>query len=262
MTFNSHADGETYGSEDDGHTNYSQDAHTDSLAVSSNAGPGSSVISEDNPLFADLAKRLSEYKSEHGIQTVYNKNEEPFRPSQMLVDEEAGIIRPPLTKQHYLDNHEDVPCKTYKHQAKGLPDKENAALWLEGLPPTVTEADVLAVVDTGAVFALHLNGPTWRHSTSACKLVFMKVSAAHAFKKKCIPLRSFGPGNGHGTGLRLGDFNIRAGHNDNGYREYGRPGQSRVLRIHGLQEDALRYSAFGCPWGSHLRGWFRPYRRK
>ncbi|CZR62312.1 uncharacterized protein PAC_12209 [Phialocephala subalpina] len=235
-TYNGHDDGASHQSDDyDGHTNYSHDAHNDSLAVFSNA-PVSNVVSEDNPLFADLAKRISDYKTKNGIETYNDDHEEPFRPSQMVIEEEAGIVRRPLTKSHYLGCNEDGTDKTYKHQVKGLPKGENAALWLEGLPPDVTEADVLAIVDTGAVFAFHLNKPTWRHRTSAGKLVFMKVSAAYAFKDKCISLRPYGTGNGHGIGLRIGDYDIRAEHNDNGYREYTRPGQSRVLHIHGPKE--------------------------
>ncbi|KAE8447766.1 hypothetical protein EG329_010160 [Mollisiaceae sp. DMI_Dod_QoI] len=185
-------------------------------------GRGEQIVSEENPDFAEIAKSLSEYKKTKGIHhpnTGKRVADAPFRPSRMVQEETAGFSQPAEDHQ-YLG---DTKSKSYTSQIRDLADDVNCCLWVTMLPPDVSEKEFLAVIDTGAVFAVHINQPNPTHPCCAAKLVFMKHTAAVAFLIKC---------NSQG-GIRIRGNRIRAIWNTHGYMDYDSPEKSRVLRIRG-----------------------------
>ncbi|KAL3418289.1 hypothetical protein PVAG01_10005 [Phlyctema vagabunda] len=102
-----------------------------------------------------------------------------FRRSRMaLLAEGRTLDFPRASNTKYLG---DVTSRSYRSQVTGLPDHLNCALWITGIPAEADYSDVFAVINTGAVFCLHLNDPTDQHSTKAAKLVFKKPEEAARF---------------------------------------------------------------------------------
>ncbi|KAF8863122.1 hypothetical protein BDZ45DRAFT_134823 [Acephala macrosclerotiorum] len=101
----------------------------------------------------------------------------PFCPSQQwlvaqgLIDGASDGVR----------HKGDPTSKSALATERRLPDKENCALWLTGLPGDITYAlifDWLEEENAGGVWALHIKLPKDRFETSAARLVFFEQENA------------------------------------------------------------------------------------
>lgn len=65
-----------------------------------------------------------------------------------------------------------------------IPDDENCAFWITGLPPTCTVKMLLSAISGfGKIYATHINPPDGRlpFGTAAAKVILFRLSAARAF---------------------------------------------------------------------------------
>jgi hypothetical protein len=69
-----------------------------------------------------------------------------------------------------------------KNRSANIPANRNCALFIKGLPPTLTVTQLLgAIRNIGRVYQTHINPPAGRHRTCAAKLIFFERRAAEAF---------------------------------------------------------------------------------
>ncbi|KAG4440161.1 hypothetical protein IFR05_004370 [Cadophora sp. M221] len=133
----------------------------------------------------------------------------------------------------------DVTSKYYTSQVPGLDDELNCAIWMEDLPADTTTKWLLSKVRTGAVFAVHINGPTYTKLLAAAKVIFMK----HTGAAKLLQYLKTPEGQQAFGGKAIGKWNVH------GHVEYDHQEESRVLRIIGRAPYmTLRF------WMSFLKG--------
>jgi hypothetical protein len=74
-----------------------------------------------------------------------------------------------------------------RNRSADIPSDENCALFVIGLPPTITVTELLATIrNTGRVYATHINSPEPHkgHETCAAKLIFFERRAAERFYER------------------------------------------------------------------------------
>ncbi|KAE8447765.1 hypothetical protein EG329_010159 [Mollisiaceae sp. DMI_Dod_QoI] len=108
-----------------------------------------------------------------------------FMPSDMVVEQgtllapEAGTFI--ASNGRYQGNRNS---NTNKRQIANLADVLNCGLFLQNIPGNISLANIFDMIDTGAVYALHIMPPNGLHSTCAAKLTFMTPEGAAKFLVK------------------------------------------------------------------------------
>lgn len=145
--------------------------------------PGSSeIVSENNPRFRDVARRLAELQKSAGVAPILTSRPlKPFSPSYMAL-EKKGLAEQPRRSlnSNYLGH-------SATQERPKVPDALNCGLWLYGLHPDTTVEDLLGkngAIQTGAVYALNLVPPQNGYPTAAASLYFMRHSGAEMFLAK------------------------------------------------------------------------------
>lgn len=120
-----------------------------------------------HPMEAKLGFHLAPFSDQHSPQALYPPQSEAYE--KML----AGF------SPNYRGN-----IHLPRNRSADIPSEENCALFIIGLPPTVTVTELLATIrDTGRVYATHINSPEPHrgHETCAAKLIFFERGAAERF---------------------------------------------------------------------------------
>jgi hypothetical protein len=142
--------------------------------------PGSSeIVSENNPTFRDVARRLEQLQKSSGVALIPTPpSKQPFAPSYMALERKGLAEQPPRhPNSNYLGH-------SAKQDRPKVPDYLNCGLWLYGLHPETTVEDLLGkngAIQTGAVYALNLVPPQNGYPTAAASLYFMRHSGAALF---------------------------------------------------------------------------------
>jgi hypothetical protein len=177
------------------------------------------IVSETNPEFRDEAKALADYRKAtltNAHSAAKSSEVGRFRRSRQALERSGAAL------SGYTEDSSGNLTSSRTGKA-GVPDEENCALWLTNIQPSATIADILSVVRTGAVYALHINPAFGTHTTAAAKLVFMKPSAAARFYQQ-VNSRE---------GVAIHGGRIRAVYNKFGFREYTHQERSRVIWVQG-----------------------------
>jgi hypothetical protein len=119
----------------------------------------------------------------------------------------------------------DILSNSFKSQSRNLVDHLNCALWITGIPPSVTISEIFDIIRCGTVFALHLSPPNDDHPKSAAKLVFMTPESAERFMVQAKSQE----------GCYLGGFRVFVKYNRDGYLRRTST-ETRVLRIEGPRD--------------------------
>jgi hypothetical protein len=131
--------------------------------------PGSSeIVSENNPRFRDVARRLEQLQKSSGVAPI---------PTYMALERKGLTEQPRNPNSNYLGH-------SAKQDRPKVPDYLNCGLWLYGLHPETTVEDLLGkngAIQTGAVYALNLVPPQNGYPTAAASLYFMRHSGAALF---------------------------------------------------------------------------------
>ncbi|KAH8597101.1 hypothetical protein B0O99DRAFT_592853 [Bisporella sp. PMI_857] len=172
-------------------------------------------------------------------------NPDSFLPSSMIQTRRgiphslSEVPRPPRTagKRMEADNyHGSKTSRAWQQQIAGLSDGQNCALWITGIPEFVTEADIFAVINTGAVYCVHLMVPNQQHPTKAAKLIFTTLPGCQIFMAQ---YQQFG--------LRLGGMSVQIRFNRHGQLPY-HGSHTRVILIEG-PDEVMTIPA----WASYLQ---------
>ncbi len=105
-----------------------------------------------------------------------------------------------------------------------LPEDENCAIYVVGIPARATYADVLGAVRGGKIYVCLMDPPCGQHPTAAAKLVFFTRAAAERFMQRH-----------HSVGVYIRGQRVRAMWNRIRYAACARrpPHQSRVVVVSG-----------------------------
>ena len=101
--------------------------------------PGSSeIVSENNPRFRDVARRLAQLQRSSGVAPIPTPQfKQPFAPSYMALERKGLAEQPPRNPNSNYLGH------SAKQDRPKVPDYLNCGLWLYGLHPETTVEDLL-----------------------------------------------------------------------------------------------------------------------
>ena len=162
-----------------------------------------------------------------------------FAPSTMK-QQEDGLIPPRPPPSSGTKYRGDLTSFSYIRQIPDLPDRENCALFITGIPIAATPYDIFETIKTGAVVCLHIKCATELHRDKAAKLVFKVHEAAAEYLAKCESPR----------GVLIHGRRIKGVYNKHGVRKHPHPAQSRVLLVVGPVELMTRDF-----WDGYFRRW-------
>jgi len=153
-----------------------------------------------------------------------------LKPSHMITPE-YRIRRDNPTIQDVIDRIVAGFSANYRgdilaqaNKAAKIPDDENCSVWMSGLPPNVTYAELLSSIrDAGRVWASHIRPATDKYPTPGAKVTFMTPKAA-----KTLIERQY---------LFIRDRYVRVQYDRNKVSKPQVPkGHTRVLWIYGPKE--------------------------
>jgi hypothetical protein len=108
-----------------------------------------------------------------------------FRPSNSALKNVGLLIddRPHVSPDKYGCSNNYQGDVTIAHNLSAdIPDNENCAVWILGLPPHVTHTELLgSIQNIGQIYASVINPPIGQHQTAAAKIVFFERSQAESF---------------------------------------------------------------------------------
>ncbi|KAF8863123.1 hypothetical protein BDZ45DRAFT_584314 [Acephala macrosclerotiorum] len=145
-----------------------------------------------------------------------------FLPSDMV--QQRGMLTAPgnipfiHSNGHYQGNRNS---NANRHQITNLADDLNCALFLRNIPMSASLSGVFDMVDTGAVYALHIMPPNGQYHTCAAKLTFMTPDGAAMFLAKAR------------QGIRLEGYLLDARYNNREGYLCNTTALSRVLHVEG-----------------------------
>lgn len=191
-------------------------------------GPLATLTSE-NPNWSRWAKSLREFQAKRGMPVPDSKPsfwDSPFSVSRMIQEERQGIVRRASHDRQYLG---DMTSKSYKRNELNLPDQVNCTLFWRNLPEDITAAELIHVIDTGALFSVHVRPAALpEHPAPAANVAFMKHTGAARLLEKVNNGELFLRGD------RIFPSNLLW--NKHGQVEHEDQTKSRVLRITGPKE--------------------------
>ena len=177
--------------------------------------------------------------SRPAVQTESTKLEErlcpgalqPFRPSQRVL-QSMGLAeaRRPQVPQYLSDCSQNYQgdITIASNRSADIPDSQNCAVWIMGLPANVTHKELLgAIRGVGQIYATVINSPLDRYAFCAAKIVFFERYQAEKLMAKILHEGSF-----YVMGRQI--RNIRW--NKIKSARYHNPLHSRVIRITGPRE--------------------------
>ena len=183
-----------------------------------------------------------------------------YRPSQAVVSQDApaahfrptnmalrmkGELSPIIpTAGIYLGNTNSA---IYRNQVRNLPNSDNCALFIIGLPVVTDHALLLGGINTGAVVLLDIKEPKGVHTTKAATLVFKTPEAAARFYQRSLDECLFILGR-----------RVRVVYNHFGHLRHKFKHQSRVIHIEGPENHAFMNERF---WDSYFKN-FCSYQRE
>ncbi|KAI3326992.1 hypothetical protein HD806DRAFT_550676 [Xylariaceae sp. AK1471] len=89
----------------------------------------------------------------------------------------APAYRPPHHAAPTMSGNYRGSATRQANYSENIPDPENTSVWIQNLPPNTTYAMLLEkLVNTGKIFAVHINYPNEQHLTCAAKVQFWTVA--------------------------------------------------------------------------------------
>ncbi|KAH8912262.1 hypothetical protein BR93DRAFT_933304 [Coniochaeta sp. PMI_546] len=136
------------------------------------------VLSQSPPIFHDQVRTFRPMEAKLGFRFMPFSDEQPSKSLRPPHNDAYERMLAGFSPNYRGNTH--LP----RNRSADIPSDENCALFVIGLPPTITVTELLATVrDTGRVYATHINSPEPHkgHETCAAKLVFFERRAAEQF---------------------------------------------------------------------------------
>ncbi|KAI9736050.1 MAG: hypothetical protein M1818_006226 [Claussenomyces sp. TS43310] len=146
-----------------------------------------------------------------------------YQPSNLALAQQ-GLLHPsgPSSQQSSIEDGTPSNYKGMRKRTQKLPPQINCSVWIVGIHPDATYADLFAVITVGKVVTLNINDVTAEHQTKAAQLQFATpASAARLYAQASMP-----------PGILVRGLPIKVIHNRNGDQKF-EGDRTRVLLIKG-----------------------------
>lgn len=135
----------------------------------------------------DIAAKIEERRAE--VKDAFGpESYKCFVPSDCIMDPNLGDIRARKAAYVYgISPNYLGDVNIENNRSANIPDHQNCALWIMGLPANVTYKQLLgAIRDVGKIYATVINPPRDGHMTSAAKIVFFDRAGAEKLFYRCL----------------------------------------------------------------------------